>query len=90
MNFLDFVVDNLEKFLEYTAFANMSWGNLIMIIIGLVFIALAIIKEYEPYLLVPIGFGIILGNIVSVPGLQIGIYEEGSVLNYLLLVLLHN
>lgn len=83
MNFLDFVVDNLEKFLEYTAFANMSWGNLIMIIIGLIFIALAIIKEYEPYLLVPIGFGIILGNIVSVPGLQIGIYEEGSVLNYL-------
>jgi oxaloacetate decarboxylase beta subunit len=83
MNFLDFVVDNLQKFLEYTAFANMSWGNLIMIIIGLVFIALAIIKEYEPYLLVPIGFGIILGNIVSVPGLQIGIYEEGSVLNYL-------
>lgn len=83
MNFLDFVVDNLEKFLEYTAFANMSWGNLIMIIIGLIFIALAIIKEYEPYLLVPIGFGIILGNIASVPGLQIGIYEEGSVLNYL-------
>lgn len=83
MNFLNFVVDNLEKFLEYTAFANMSWGNLIMIIVGLIFIALAIIKQYEPYLLVPIGFGIILGNIASVPGLQIGIYEEGSVLNYL-------
>jgi len=61
----------------------MSWGNLIMIIVGLIFIALAIIKQYEPYLLVPIGFGIILGNIASVPGLQIGIYEEGSVLNYL-------
>ncbi|HQC60010.1 MAG: sodium ion-translocating decarboxylase subunit beta [Bacteroidales bacterium] len=83
MNFLNFVVDNLEKFLEYTAFANMSWGNLIMIIVGLIFIALAIVKQYEPYLLVPIGFGIILGNIASVPGLQIGIYEEGSVLNYL-------
>lgn len=83
MNFLNFVVDNLEKFLEYTAFANMSWGNLIMIIVGLIFIALAISKQYEPYLLVPIGFGIILGNIASVPGLQISIYEEGSVLNYL-------
>ncbi|HOJ24341.1 MAG TPA: sodium ion-translocating decarboxylase subunit beta [Bacteroidales bacterium] len=83
MNFLDFVVKNLEKFLEYTAFANMSWGNLIMILVGLFFIALAIIKQYEPYLLVPIGFGIILGNIASVPGLQISIYEEGSVLNYL-------
>lgn len=83
MNFLDFVVDNLEKFLEYTALANMSWGNLIMIGVGLVFIYLAITKHYEPYLLVPIGFGIILGNIVSVPGLQVGIYEEGSVLNYL-------
>jgi Na+-transporting methylmalonyl-CoA/oxaloacetate decarboxylase beta subunit len=45
MDFLDFVVDNLEKFLEYTAFANMSWGNLIMIIKGLVFIALAILKN---------------------------------------------
>ncbi|HPU47120.1 MAG TPA: sodium ion-translocating decarboxylase subunit beta [Bacteroidales bacterium] len=83
MNFLDFVVKNLEKFLEYTAFANMSWGNVIMILFGLFFIALAIIKQYEPYLLIPIGFGIILGNIASVPGLQISIYEEGSVLNYL-------
>ncbi len=83
MDFLGFVTQNLEKFLNYTAFANMSWGNVIMILVGLFFIALAITKQYEPYLLIPIGFGIILGNIPSVPGLQIGIYEEGSVLNYL-------
>lgn len=54
-----------------------------MICVGLFFIALAIIKEYEPMLLVPIGFGIIIGNIPFTDGLQIGVYESGSVLNYL-------
>ena len=54
-----------------------------MILIGLIFIYLAIKKEYEPLLLIPIGFGIIVGNIAFAPGFQIGIYESGSVLNYL-------
>jgi len=54
-----------------------------MIIIGLAFIYLAIKKEYEPLLLVPIGFGIVIGNIAFTPGFQVGIYESGSVLNYL-------
>ena len=47
------------------------------------FIFLAITKEYEPLLLVPIGFGMIVGNIPFFPGLQIGVYEDGSVMNYL-------
>ncbi|NCC88717.1 MAG: sodium ion-translocating decarboxylase subunit beta, partial [Clostridia bacterium] len=55
----------------------------IMILVGLIFIYLAITKEYEPLLLVPIGFGMIVGNIPLFPGLQIGVYEEGSVMNYL-------
>lgn len=54
-----------------------------MMIIGLIFIYLAIAKEYEPMLLVPIGFGILVGNIPFYPGLKVGIYESGSVMNYL-------
>ena len=71
------------QFFEYTAFANFTWGHLLMIVIGLIFIALAIVKEYEPLLLIPIGFGIIIGNIPFYPGLKVGIYETGSVLNIL-------
>lgn len=83
MEFLQFFQDGMTQFFDYTGFANASLGNLIMIAIGLIFIALAIIKDYEPLLLIPIGFGIILGNIPFTDGLQIGVYEDGSVLNYL-------
>ncbi|MBN2743868.1 MAG: sodium ion-translocating decarboxylase subunit beta [Marinilabiliaceae bacterium] len=82
-SFIGFVIENLFHFLAFTAFANLTVGHLIMILIGLVFIYLAIAKEYEPMLLVPIGFGILVGNIAFVPGFKIGIYESGSVLNYL-------
>uniref|UniRef100_UPI0037445035 sodium ion-translocating decarboxylase subunit beta n=1 Tax=Geofilum rhodophaeum TaxID=1965019 RepID=UPI0037445035 len=54
-----------------------------MICVGLFFIYLAIRYNYEPLLLVPIGTGIIIGNIPIMEGFQIGIYEDGSVLNYL-------
>jgi oxaloacetate decarboxylase beta subunit len=54
-----------------------------MILVGLAFLYLGISKKWEPMLLVPIGFGILVGNIPFLPGLGIGIYEEGSVLNYL-------
>ena len=54
-----------------------------MIAIGIVFIIIAIKKEWEPLLLIPIGFGMIIGNIPMFPGLNIGIYEDGSVLNVL-------
>ncbi len=82
-SFIDFVLSHLSQFLTYTAFANMTIGHVIMILVGLSFIYLAIAKEYEPMLLVPIGFGILVGNIAFYPGLQVGIYESGSVLNYL-------
>ncbi|RMG70414.1 MAG: sodium ion-translocating decarboxylase subunit beta [Bacteroidetes bacterium] len=63
----------------------MTWGHLVMIWVGLFFLYLAIRYQYEPLLLVPIGFGILVGNIpfVENAGLEIGIYEEGSVLYYL-------
>lgn len=80
-------IDGIQKFFEYTGFANATAGNLIMIVVGLVFIFLAIKYEYEPLLLIPIGTGILIGNIPFFQSenisLQIGIYERGSVLNYL-------
>ena len=81
--FFSFLGDNLMQFLTYTGFANVTVGHIIMIAVGLVFICLAITKNFEPMLLVPIGFGILIGNIPFFPGLQIGVYEDGSVLNYL-------
>ena len=83
MNLINFFREGIEQFFGYTGFSNFTWGHFIMIAIGLIFIALAILKDYEPLLLVPIGFGIILGNIPFTDGLQIGVYEDGSVLNYL-------
>lgn len=82
-SFFSFLTDHLFSFFQFTGFYNFTWQHGIMIIIGLFFIALAIIKEWEPMLLIPIGFGIILGNIPFTPGYQIGVYEQGSVLNYL-------
>ena len=82
-SFLQFIMAQMGQFLDYTAFANVTLGHLIMICVGLLFIYLAIAKEFEPMLLIPIGFGMIIGNIPFYPGLKIGIYEQGSVLNIL-------
>ncbi|MCB2181426.1 MAG: sodium ion-translocating decarboxylase subunit beta [Desulfobulbaceae bacterium] len=54
-----------------------------MILVGVVFIYLAVVKDYEPLLLVPIGFGVIVGNIPPIAGMPLDIYSEGSVLRYL-------
>ncbi len=71
------------QFLGTTGFMNMTWGNLIMIIIGITFISLAIAKDYEPLLLVPIGFGAVVGNIPLVDGMPLSVYDPGSVLSYI-------
>ena len=80
---MDFIIQNFNEFLTFTGFANASAGNLIMILVGALFIWLAIKKDFEPLLLVPIGLGIILGNIPfrADAGLEIGLYEDNSVLN---------
>lgn len=77
------IIESLNNFWQFTGFANCTWQHLVMIAIGLAFIVLGIVKHWEPLLLVPIGFGIIIGNIPFLNGLNIGIYEEGSVLNIL-------
>ena len=73
----------LFDFLNSTGFVSMSPGNAIMILVGIVFIFLAIKKDYEPLLLVPIGMGAIVGNIPTVPGMALSVYDDGSVLQYL-------
>ncbi len=80
---LNFIIGQLSQFLQYTAFANFTIGNVLMLLLGLYFIYLAIVREYEPMLLIPIGFGILIGNITFHPGLQIGELENGSVFNFL-------
>lgn len=73
----------LLQFLQTTGFYNVDVGSILMIVAGLFFIYLGIAKEFEPLLLVPIGFGIVLGNIPGVAAQGLGVEAEGSVLNYL-------
>ena len=68
----------LTQFLQSGAFGNFSIGNIGMLIAGCLFIYLAIAKDYEPLLLVPIGFGILVGNIPFKVGMNIGKYETGG------------
>lgn len=77
------IIEKLSHFLRTTGFSHLEWGHLIMILVGLVFIYLAIAKKFEPLLLLPIGFGILMGNIPYAAGMQLGVYDEGSVLYYL-------
>ena len=79
----NFLFTKLLDFWHFTGFYNFDITNLIMILVGLFFIYLAIKHDFEPMLLVPIGFGILIGNIPFQPGNEIGIYEDGSVLNIL-------
>jgi oxaloacetate decarboxylase beta subunit len=82
-SFIREAISGIQKFLGYTGFANVTIGHLGMIFVGLIFIYLGIEYNYEPLLLIPIGAGILIGNIPFVAGNQIGVYEDGSVLNYL-------
>lgn len=80
---IDGAINGVKTFWNFTGFANFDFRNLIMIAVGLFFIFLAIKYDYEPLLLVPIGTGILIGNIPFMEGYKIGLYEDGSVLNYL-------
>ncbi|MBU0741101.1 sodium ion-translocating decarboxylase subunit beta [bacterium] len=74
-------MDVVWEFLQVGAIGNFTMGNLVMLGVGCVFIYLAVAKDYEPLLLVPIGFGMLVGNIPFSPGMNIGVYEQGSVLS---------
>ena len=83
--FASFLQNNLADFWTYTGFHNATFQHVVMILVGIFFIYLAVAKEFEPMLLIPIGFGILIGNIPfnMEAGLKVGLYEEGSVLNIL-------
>ncbi len=82
-SFGEFISQTLRSFWEFTGFYNCEFTNLVMLAVGCFFVWLAIKKNFEPLLLVPIGFGMLIGNIPFQPGMEIGIYEPGSVLNIL-------
>lgn len=80
-------VAGMKNFWEFTGFANAKLGHFIMLLIGVIFIFLAIRFHYEPLLLIPIGVGILIGNIPMFQAvdfnLKLGVYEPGSVMNIL-------
>ncbi len=76
----DNVLNIVKNLMEQTAFANPDWRNYVMILVAFVFLYLAIKKGYEPLLLVPIAFGMLLVNIYP------PIIEEGGLLNYFFLL----
>jgi len=71
------------QFLANTGYLLADYRHVIMILIGIVFLYLGVGKNFEPLLLVPIGFGILVGNVPFFKGFGLGIYEENSVLHYL-------
>ncbi len=73
---MSYITETLGNLLEQTAFFNLSIGNLVMVGVACFFLYLAIHKEYEPLLLLPISFGMLLVNIYP------PIMEEGGLLNY--------
>ncbi|MBQ2283424.1 MAG: sodium ion-translocating decarboxylase subunit beta, partial [Agathobacter sp.] len=60
---MSYITETLTNLLHQTAFFNLEWGNYVMILVACVFLYLAIAKGYEPLLLVPIAFGMLLVNI---------------------------
>ncbi len=76
-------MDLFYDFIQNTGWYMLDYRYVIMIGVGILFCYLAIAKEYEPLLLLPIGFGVIIGNIPFFKGFGLGIYENNSVLHYL-------
>ena len=60
---MSYITNTLSNLIQQTALFNISWGNILMIVVALVLLYLAIVKGFEPLLLVPISFGMLLVNI---------------------------
>ncbi len=73
---MDYIISTLQNLADQTAFSTLYWGNYVMILVALVFLYLAIAKGFEPLLLVPIAFGMLLSNMFP------GIIEEGGLLHF--------
>ncbi|MCI9417176.1 MAG: sodium ion-translocating decarboxylase subunit beta [Eubacterium sp.] len=85
---MSYILDTMGNLLHQTAFLNLTWGNYLMIAVACVFLYLAIAKGYEPLLLVPIAFGMLLVNIY--PDIMISPEESsngiGGLLHYFYLM----
>ena len=77
------MLDLFFQFLTNTGYYLADYRHIVMVIVGCIFLYLGTAKKYEPLLLVPIGFGILVGNVPFFKGFGIGIYETNSVLHYL-------
>ena len=77
------MIDLFYQFISNTGYFLADYRHVIMLLIGCIFLYLGTAKKYEPLLLVPIGFGILVGNVPFFKGFGIGIYETNSVLHYL-------
>ena len=77
---MDYIINTLQNLADQTAFSTLYWGNYVMILVAFVFLYLAIAKGFEPLLLVPIAFGMLLSNMFP------NIIEEGGLLHYFYLL----
>ena len=80
------VLDTLKNLWEQTGFMNLEWGNYVMVLVALVFLYLAIAKGFEPLLLVPIAFGMLLVNLFPDIMKEIKGGEAGGLLRYFYLL----
>ena len=85
---MGYVFETFSNLIKQSAFFNITYGNIIMIAVACVFLYLAIKKEYEPLLLVPISFGMLLVNMF--PGIMASAEETsngiGGLLHYFFLL----
>ncbi len=77
---MEYIANTLGNLLQQTAFFSLTWGNYLMMAVACTFLYLAIKKEYEPLLLVPISFGMLLVNMYP------PIMEEGGLLHFFYLL----
>ena len=73
---MSYIAETLGNLLQQTAFFNLTWGNYVMIAVACGFLYLAIAKEFEPLLLVPISFGMLLVNIY--PDIMLSIEDSAD------------
>ena len=73
---MDYIVNTLDNLIHQTAFFNLTWGNYLMIVVACVFLYLAIAKGFEPLLLTPIAFGMLLVNIY--PDIMMSIEDSAN------------
>jgi len=85
---MDYITTTLGNLLQQTAFVNLTWGNFVMIGVAFIFLYLAIKKGFEPLILVPISFGMLLVNIY--PDIMLTIEDSsngiGGLLHYFYLL----